>query len=213
MRNLLRFCLLTGLILAALVSRAQDSTSAPQRVWVHHVSLDFYILRDDFLVVPQYRGDRRWMHIEGRANYEARNTLSGWFGYNIDGGRKFRFKFTPMAGIAFGDIKGLAPGLEISLDYVGLKFYSQSEYLFDLNSPNGDYFYTWSELTYSPLKWFWFGVNAQRTPLFPTSLDIQPAFLVGFGAPWWGFSGYVYNLGLDDTPYFLLGFKIRFPEP
>ncbi len=44
----------------------------------------------------------------------------------------------------------------------------------------GSFFYSWSELSVSPVDWFRFGLVGQRTRAYQTDVDIQRGLLVGF---------------------------------
>src|SRR5262249_41440931 len=66
---------------------------------------------DDAFAATIVRADRDWLHLEGRWNYEALHTGSVFAGYNFDWGKEFEVAATPMAGVVFGDVDGVAPGL------------------------------------------------------------------------------------------------------
>jgi hypothetical protein len=205
-------CLLILIFLMIACPRAdgqeKDTTSCSG--WTHMGAANFYIIRNDFFVLPVYRVDKCWLHIEGRYNYEDRNTISIWFGYNFTGGKKFQYAITPMIGAVAGNTNGIAPGIELDFSFYGFEFYSESEVVFDLQS-NDDFFYNWTEITYSPLDWLWFGLSFQRTRFYQTDLYFQPGFEVGGGYRWFGLTGYLFNLGLDD-PYGIITLSVNIPE-
>jgi hypothetical protein len=187
-------------------AQGQDTTAKPR--WNSNFTGNFYIMPDDFFILPVYKGDLDWFHTEMRYNYEERQTFSLWFGYTFSGGRKFKYTITPMAGGIIGNIDGIAPGLELTFDFYGFELYSESEYVLDLNTAD-DFYYNWTDLTYTPIDWLWFGLSLQRTKLFQTNLELQRGLLIGGGYKWVGLNGYLYNLGWDD-PYFILSLSLTF---
>lgn len=202
--------ILLFLLAGSSIAKAQLEESTRQR-WNHQLETYCYFMPDGFIFLPIYAFDRDWLHLEARYNYEDMNTFSAWFGYNFSGGDKFQYAFTPMLGGIVGNSYGLAAGLEMTFDFFGFEFYSESEHVFSLEDIRDDFFYNWTDLTYSPLDWFWFGLSAQRTKLYQTDLEVQRGLLVGGGYKWFGINAYLYNLGWDD-PYVIVSLTITFPE-
>jgi hypothetical protein len=81
--------LVVGLSLACLSVKGQDADTNLPAPWNHYLGASFYIIKDDFFVLPVYQVNKDWLHLEARYNYEDRNTFSAWFGYNFSGGNKF----------------------------------------------------------------------------------------------------------------------------
>jgi hypothetical protein len=175
--------------------KTQDSTS---HQWSINSDNYFYFIPNDFFFLPVLRGDNGKLHVEARYNYESLQTFSGWLGYNFNGGSKVEYAITPMIGLAIGDTRGIAPGLEATVDYKKFELYSEAEYLFDLNEGSDSYFYNWTDLTFSPKDWLWFGISGQRTRVYQTSLDIQRGITVGGGSDRWELNGYLFNIGTED---------------
>jgi hypothetical protein len=200
-----------NLVLTCSLANSQDKVTIPRSGWNHILDVSFYIFKDDFFILPVYQVNKGWLHLEARYNYEDMNTFSAWFGYNFTGGNKFEYTITPMAGGIAGNTNGIAPGLELTFDFYGFEFHSESEYMFDLHDREGNFYYNWTDFSYSPLDWLWFGLSIQRTKLFDTDLEIQRGLLVGGGYRWFGLTGYLYNLGFDD-PYGIIALSISIPE-
>ena len=160
-------------------------------------------------VSPVFTANHNWLHLEARYNYESQRTASLWGGYNFTAGKKLQFAATPMIGGIFGDVNGIAPGLELSLTYKRLAFSSTSEYVFDTDSKAGDFYYSWPEVTYSLLSWLNVGFVAQHTKAYHTSLDTQRGFLVGVSYKQVEFTTYVFNPDLDQ-PTTILEFGVNF---
>jgi len=198
-------------LLSSPTSFAQEHDTLSESKWHHNLETDFYIWKDDFIFLPIYSADKDWLHLEARYNYEDINTFSAWFGYNFMGGNKFQYTITPMLGGILGNTNGMAPGLELDFQYYGFEWSSQSEYVFDFKGMDNNFFYNWTDFTYSPLDWLWFGLSLQRTRLYQTDLELQYGLMAGGGYKWFGLTGYLYNLGSDD-PYLILSLTINVPE-
>jgi hypothetical protein len=194
--------LLAGVILFLLAATevfAQDTVAvktAPK--WVGSADLNFYFFKDDFITLPVIRGDKGKLHLEARYNYEDEKSVSFWGGYNFSGGEALEYFITPMAGIVAGETAGIAPGLEMTFGFHSFELYSESEYMIDPSENENNFFYNWTDLTWSPADWLWFGISGQRTRLYQSEVDIQRGILLGGGYKSWEFSGYIYNPASDD---------------
>ncbi len=116
---------------------------------------------------------------------------------------------TPMLGGVFGDLTGVAPGYNLSLSYGKFELSSQGEYVFDTRDRAGNFFYTWSEFTYSPVEWFRTGLVIQRTKAYQTEFDIQRGLLAGFSYKKVDFTTYIFNFGWTD-PTVVLAAGVNF---
>ena len=103
-----------------------------------------------------------------------------------------------MVGAAFGRTNGIAPGLEFTISYIGFELYSESEYLFDFESNENNFFYSWTDLSYSPFDWLWFGISGQMTKVYDTELETDRGVLIGGAYKNWQLTGYLYNMFSDD---------------
>lgn len=206
----------SAMLLLPMLGRAQTTnlppeidTATPSNHWAFSASVYGYIVPEsrDY-VNPNFTADRGPLHFEARYNYEALETGSLWVGYTFSTGEKLVFDFAPMVGGVFGDLTGVAPGYNLSLAYKGFTLASQSEYVFDTGDSSGNFFYTWSELSYSPWDWLRAGIAIQRTKAYKSDLDIQRGFLVGVAYKRAEFTTYVFNLGwTDPTVVLALGFS------
>jgi hypothetical protein len=158
---------------------------------------------------PNLAADYKWLHLEGRYNNEALDSGSLWFGYNFSFGNELVFDATPMVGGVFGSLRGVAPGSNLSLHWKGFVLSSQNEYVFDSEGSSGDFFYSWSEFTYSPCAWFRAGLAAQRTRAYQTKLDVQRGLMAGFTYKKLDFATYVFNFGWTD-PTVVLAMSVTY---
>jgi hypothetical protein len=154
------------------------------------------------------RADRGALHLEGRYNYEDRDTGSLWAGWTFSWEGEVEFSLVPMAGVVFGHTQGLAPGLEIDLVWRILELYVEAEYVFDTDGTDDSFFYLWAELTASPAEWLSVGFVAQRTRAYDTDVEVDRGLLVGFHVRSVTATVYVFNL--DDDPYVMIGIGVSF---
>ena len=211
MKRIAFFCLAIILTVQYFPAMSQEEDTSHASVWNHNLAISSYIFSDDFFILPVYQVNKGWLHLEARYNYEDMNTFSAWFGYNFSGGNKFEYLITPMLGGIVGNTNGIAPGLELDFLFYGFEFYSESEYIFDFDGKEDYFYYNWTDFSYSPLDWLWFGVSIQRTKLYDTDLEIQRGLLLGGGYRWFGLSGYLYNIGWDE-PYGIITLTVSIPE-
>jgi hypothetical protein len=199
----------------APISTATNTTpaltkEADEKAWSFSVSATTYIVPDSReYVQPTVTADRGWLHLEARYNYEALDTGSAWVGYNLSGGEKLAWEFTPMLGGVFGDTTGIAPGYKGSLSWWKLELYSEGEFVFDTGTSSDSFFYNWSELTLAPVDWFRFGLVTQRTRVYETDRDVQRGLLVRFSYKKVDLSAYVFNPD-EDKPTFVFGLGLTF---
>jgi hypothetical protein len=133
----------------------QNTGDASSEVWSFEANAYYYIMPNDKNTTTLIAtADHSALHLEGRYNYEDEKTFSMFGGYNFETGKEFVLGLTPMLGFAVGNIDGIIPGLELSLSWKILDYYSESEYVFDLEGKENDYFYTWAELGITPFDNF-----------------------------------------------------------
>jgi hypothetical protein len=172
--------------------------ATPETAWSFFVAANTYVLPDEpNYVQPAATADRGWLHLEGRFNYEDRDTGSAWFGYNFSVGDRFTFEFTPMVGAVFGSTDGVAPGYRGSLGWGMLTLYSETEFVFDAGDSADNFLYTWSEFEVAPANWCRFGLVVQRTKVYQTEFDIQRGFFAGVSYRRAEVTAYVFNPDAD----------------
>ena len=179
---------------------AVDETAETE--WEFSLSISTYLAQHsrDY-ANPNFTADHDWLHLEARYNYEALKTGSLWLGYNFSVGKKLTLETTPMIGGVFGDITGIAPGYAISISYEPIEFFTQGEYFFDSAIHAGDFFYSWSELSYAPASWCKVGVVVDRTKAFGSNIDIRRGPLVGFKYKKVDFTTYWLSPGTRDATF------------
>ena len=103
-----------------------------------------------------------------------------------------------MVGGIFGQTRGIAPGLTITLEWGPLAFWSQGEFVFDLGDSSLSYFYVWSEFSVTGPDWLRVGVVVQRTRAFQVSTEVQGGPLAGVS--FWKLSAtaYLFAPGGED---------------
>jgi hypothetical protein len=180
------------LLVGALAVPAAQTPPPPS--W--HLSVDVYtyfVPDESNYAQPTVTADRGRLRLEGRFNYEARNTGSLWLGCNFGGGDESWWAITPMVGAVFGDTKGVAPGYQGWISGRRLEFYSEGEFVVDTSSSSDSFFYNWSELTVAPVDWLRVGFVTQRTRAYQTDREIQRGLLVGVSRGKLDLSAIVFN--------------------
>jgi hypothetical protein len=178
-----------------------------REAWTFTALVDgYFVPGEQGYADPIVTADHRWLHLEGRYNYEDLKTGSLWFGYNVNlTPKKVDITLTPMVGGVFGRTNGIAPGLEASFTYQKFNFWIGNEYVFDLSDPSSSYFYTWPQVTYSPVDWLHVGVVAQRTQAIQT--DTQAGFLLGISHQKMEFTSYILDPGSKPTVVLEVGYN------
>ncbi len=146
--------------------------------------------------------DYKSFHLEPRYNYEVQNSGSVFAGWRFEAVGKLSFAATPMVGIVFGSLKGVAPGLEWELSYKAFDFYSESEYVIDQSGSQYNFFYTWTEFGFSPMESLRTGISVQRTRLYQTNLDIQRGIFAEYS--FWKLTAGLHYFNLFSTDYFFI---------
>ncbi len=182
MRNM-RSIVFTALVvlLGALTCAAQENENAPAPTsaviapsWAYTVTGSYYSFRNqsDF-VLAVATAERGPLHLEARYNYEAQDSGSLFIGWKFSGGEKLTYELTPIIGVVFGQKEGIAPGFEVSIGYGIVDFYTEMEYVRDLEVRQDSFTYSWNELGFSPLEWLRFGLVGQRSMAYQSDRDIQ----------------------------------------
>ena len=207
----LSFVFLAGNVSAQTVpaNPREDSSGPASKEWSFSLAAFGYVVPDDLSYAsPIFAADHDWLHLEGRYNYENQKTGSLWAGYNFTAGHALVLEATPMFGVVFGDATGVAPGYELSLIYRRLELSSEGEYVFDTGNHADSFFYSWNELTYSPLNWCHAGLVMQRTKAYQTSFNVQRGVSLGFAYRKMDYTAYIFNAGwTDPTIVFALTYK------
>jgi hypothetical protein len=177
--------------------------------WTYSLTVDGYIVPDmdgPSYASPVFTADHN-VHLEARYNYENQRTGSLWAGYDFTFGKTVQLALTPMIGGVFGRTTGIAPGLEMSLTYKKVEFSLSNEYVFDTSNSSGSFYYSWPQLTYSPVEWFRVGGVAQHTKALQTGLDVQRGFLVGFSHKKLEFTTYIFDPEQNPTVVLEVGYS------
>jgi hypothetical protein len=206
-----------ALALALAVSDSRGGTTADvsseesdENKWEYSLSVATYLAqRARDYVNPTFTADRDWLHLEARYQYESIKTGSVWLGYNFSVGEKLTLEAVPMVGGVFGDITGVAPGYTISITYKAIEFFTQGEYFFDAGTHFGHFFYTWSELSCAPVRWFRIGMVVDRTKALGTNFDIRRGPLIGFRYKDVDLTTYWLDPGSQDAT-FIFGVTVNF---
>jgi hypothetical protein len=194
----------------------QDAPSAAADApsWSASLSAATYFLPDDDnYVQPTVAADRGALHLESRYNYEDRNSLSGFVGWNLSAGKKVVLTVTPMFGVVGGDTSGVIPAFELSLEFGRLEIYSENEYVIATTERSSNYLYNWSEVSLRAADWLRAGIVTQRTRTLRLPPELEREVERGFlaGVTIWKIDGdfYFFNPGSDDA-YLVFSIGVSF---
>ena len=150
------------------------SSDTQRAGWEASATGYYYALDDqsDYLSVIA-TADRNALHLEARYNYEALDSGSLFVGWTFSGGDALAWELRPILGAVFGTTRGIAPGLEASVAYGMVDFYTEAEYMHDLDAEEDSFTYAWSEFGVTPLPWLRFGIVGQRSRAYESERDIQ----------------------------------------
>jgi len=157
------------------------------------------------------------LYAEMRYNYEELNTLSLYIGKSVSEvlgnnrtkGNKFSYTVIPIIGAVVGEFKGISAGFNAVADYSNFFFSTQSQYTVSFNKDYSDFYFTWCELGYQPLTWFFAGFTVQQTYLQNVeTLYTEPGFVIGFSLKKFTVPLYVFN-PLQSSNYFVLGLNLK----
>jgi hypothetical protein len=159
--------------------KQQSPTAAPEPKWeLSGYAMMFSPPHDSTYVAPVLMADRGPLHLEARYQYEARDSASVWAGWNFDVGTDFALAATPMVGFVFGDTEGVAPGYRLTAAWKQLDATTEGEYLLSFDDSNDNFFYSWTEVGWSPVKGIRAGVVGQRTHTYHTDREVDRGFLL-----------------------------------
>jgi hypothetical protein len=215
MRRLSLFAaaLITAMLSGSAVAQESAGIEAPPldaSQWEFGASLfAYFVPQDRDYASPVVTADRGGLHLEGRYNYEGIHTGSVFVGWNFESGEKLKLQATPIVGGVFGDTRGLAPGLELTLSWRKFELYSESEYVIDFAGSSENFFYNWAQLGYSAADWLTVGLASQRTRTYHTGLDVQRGIFVGFSHKSVTLDVYVFNFGWE-TPTVVSSVSVTF---
>ena len=184
--------------------------SLPPHKWEFDATANLIFLKNDFIFLPIATADRGQLHLEGRYNYEDINTTSLWTGVNFHFGEINTLDLTPMAGVVFGNSNGVAPGMRLTFAHKRFELYSEGEYFISLDDVSLNFFYFWTDLSYSPSDWFSFGISGQRTHMYHNSVDIQHGIFSTFNYKKANLTGYWYNIGQGSSSFVILSLGYTF---
>jgi hypothetical protein len=205
-------------VLVAQACNAQEGgiTTAPSSTadappWAFSVTGSYYSFQnqDNFLLAVA-TAEHGPLHFEARYNYEAQDSGSLFAGWKFSGGEKLTYELTPILGAVFGQKEGIAPGFEVSIGYSIVDFYTETEYVRDLEVREDSFTYSWNELGFSPLEWLRFGLVTQRTMAYQSDRDIQRGLFAQLMYRKMTIGVYVFNPDDSDDQFWVFSLSAKF---
>jgi hypothetical protein len=152
--------------------------------------------------VLSYCTSDNW-YVEARANYEAINSASLYFGKPFKKKALISYSITPIAGFVMGAFTGGSVGANVEMDYKKISFSSQSQYSFSIENRTTNFTYSWSDLTYQLKECVSAGVSLQQTRgLFEKGILVRGVYK-NLSIPL-----YVFNPTTNER-YFVLGLNVE----
>jgi len=158
-----------------------------------------------------FQANSNW-YGELRYNYEDLKTVSLYGGKTFSGGSNFEYSITPMIGYSTGRFTGLSLAFNAEAEWKSFYLSSQTQHSIATrkNDPSSvkkseeNFFFSWSELGYQPLRWMYAGVSLQHTQLYKTTASLEPGVLLGFSVKQWSIPIYGFNV-FGSEQYFVVG--------
>jgi hypothetical protein len=211
-------CVVTAVLLMPALCAAQEGAQhvplqadAGTSAWALAATGYYYALDDQsdyFSAIATANRDA--LHLEARYNYEALDSGSLFVGWTFAGGDALSWEFTPILGAVFGSMQGIAPGFEASLAYGMVDFYTEVEYVRDLDVRDDSFTYAWSELGVSPLAWLRVGIVGQRSRVHESDRDIQRGGFAQLTSGRFTFGAYVFNPDDSDDRFVIVSLGAAF---
>ena len=197
----------TAIALPAIV---QEPEPSPEEPWSFSLALYGFDPPDEdsYLSAIGY-ADRGALHLEARYQYEELDSVSLFVGHRFSWEGDVGVELVPMAGVVGGDLDGVAPGCSIDMTWKDFEWYAESEYVIDLDDHDGNFLYTWSELTWAATEWMSVGLVAQRTRIRDQELEVDRGLLLELSREALSLSIYLFNPDQDD-PYLAMSLGAGF---
>jgi hypothetical protein len=181
----------------------QLNTTAQARMGIENYNLSSK--NDPFLWVPIiHRVGKKGLYTEFRYNYEERKTASVYIGKNFSRDSTLSYSISPMLGWVFGKFNGGSVALNADADYKKFFVSVQTQYTVSKDGAADNFFYTWAEAGYQPVKWFFAGVSTQLTKVYKQKPEPEYGILVGFNLKKISIPVYVFN-PLGQNRNFIIG--------
>lgn len=186
-----------------LQTNAYHETAGVDSLVSFHPSWEFsgeiyFLLEENFYVMPIAATDRGRLHLEARYNYEDFRSFSFFTGYIFTTGEKNQLEVIPLLGGVIGNRLGIVPGVEIDVLWNHFEFYSEAEYVFDLRSRDSNFFYNWAESRYYFGNWLLVGVTSQQSREVTGGWLVENGFLAGVNFSNYSGLVYLFNPGSKD---------------
>lgn len=181
-------------LLAAVAMLLPTACLGAEAKWAGSITGYYYSMRDepDFGVGVATLDYGR-LHLEGHWNYEASNAGSAFVGWRFSGGDTVTFEITPIVGALFGSARGVVPGVEASVAWREFDAYVEAEYVDDRRNPGSRYYYSWTEIGWTPVEWLRVGLAGQRTQTLDTGREFQLGAFAQVTVQKLTFSVYAFN--------------------
>jgi hypothetical protein len=155
---------------------------------------------------------KNW-YAETRYNYEEIGAFSLYAGHNFSKESKLSsYSVTPIIGQVVGNYKGTSFGLNAAFSLGNFFFSSQSQYTMASSIKYQDFLFSWDEIGFQPMRWFYFGASVQHTfMVHQNDARWEPGAMIGFTIGNYTFPIYGFSLQ-NDSRYFVLGINMEIQQ-
>lgn len=166
---------------------------------------NFLSNHNDYVWMPVlHHLGKKGIYTEMRYNYEELNTASVYIGKSFSKDGSISYVVTPMLGIVFGKFNGGSLAMNLELEHKKIFASMQTQYTISKDAVGNNFFFTWAEVGYEPVKWFFTGVSTQLTKMYNKNIAPEYGILAGFKIKKITIPIYVFN-ALSKDQNFIIG--------
>lgn len=188
---------------------AENTASEEESTVDVETSVAYYFLPDqDDLITPTLSLSWENFYMEARYAYENRDTASLFVGVPFSYSDEIDLEIIPMLGGITGKTDGMAPGLELDATWKRFNLYSEAEYVFDFETREGNFLYSWSELTFALFEQVRIGIAGSRTRAYDSDVELDRGPLLAYETERMNLS--IAALNIDSDPITMISASITF---
>ncbi|UJR86156.1 hypothetical protein [Sandaracinus amylolyticus] len=142
--------------------------------------------------------DRDLLHVEARYGYEGEDIATVLGGLHFAGGSTLTYDVHLALGLSAGATSGGVVAYRAELVMGVLDVSSEGELFVDWSQRGEAFFFTWTELGWSPLEWLRVGGTIQRTRFHQSPRDVDAGPFAGLSSESIDVALYLFGLGTDE---------------
>ncbi|WP_157069906.1 hypothetical protein [Sandaracinus amylolyticus] len=143
--------------------------------------------------------DRGLLHVEARYGYEGDDIATALGGLHFAGGSTLTYDVHLALGLSAGATSGGVVAYRAELVLGTLDLSSEGELFVEWSQRAEAFFFTWTELGWSPIEWLRVGGAMQRTRFYQSARDVDAGPFAGVSSESIDVALYLFGLGTDET--------------